>query len=100
MKKSLKYLFLLLLLLSFAPVNATELVKEGNIFIEQSVNQADRELPYTYKDKKGKEYKLYISKNDAIYIIKTSSKTGKEYKQYLPKEKQEHIKNHLNIKNK
>lgn len=86
----------MLALLLGSSVGYAELVQEGNTFIEQSVKQQDKELPCTYKDKSGKEYKLYMSKKGAIYIIKVSSKTGKEYKYYLPKEKQEHIKNHLN----
>lgn len=91
-----KLLIFLVFSLSFTYINA-ELVQQGNTFVEQSVNNSDKELPYTYKDKKGKEYKLYLSKKGTIYIIKVSSKTGKEYKYYLPKEKQEHIKQHLKL---
>ena len=86
----------MLALLIGSSAGYADLIKEGNTFIEQSVNKTDKELPFTYKDKSGKEYKLYMSKNNAIYIIKVSSKTNKEYKYYLPKEKQEHIKQHLN----
>lgn len=93
----MKKLIIMLTMLLGGIVSYADLVKEGNTFIEQSVNQTDKELPFTYKDKKGKEYKLYQSKNNAIYIIKVSAKTGKEYKQYLPKEKQEHIKQHLKL---
>lgn len=90
-----KFIIILAILLG-GIASYADLVKEGNTFIEQSVNQKDMELPFTYKDRKGKEYKLYQSKNGAIYTIRVSAKTGKEYKQYLPKEKQEHIKQHLN----
>lgn len=89
----------MLALLLGSSVGYAELVQEGNTFVEQSVNTQDKELPFTYKDKKGKEYKLYQSKKGAIYIIKVSEKTGKEYKYYLPKETQAQIKLHLNINN-
>lgn len=72
-----------------------ELVKEGNTFVEQTTKEQDKEIPFTYTNKKGEVHKLYISKKGAIYMIKTSAKTGKEYRQYLPKDKQEHIKQHL-----
>lgn len=88
----------MLALLIGSSAGYAELVQQGNTFVEQSMNQQDKELSYTYKDKKGKEYKLYMSKKGAIYIIKTS-KEGKEYKYYLPKEKQAQIKAHLNINN-
>lgn len=91
----MKTLIFILALLLGGSAGYADLVKEGNTFIEQSVNQQDKELPFKYKDSKGKEYKLYMSKKGAIYIIKTS-KEGKEYKQYLPKERQEQIRQHLN----
>lgn len=88
----MKHILFILALLIGSSISYAELIRQGNTFVEQSVNEQDIELPYTYKDKSGKVYQLFISKNGAIYIIKISKKTGKPYKQYLPKEEQEKIK--------
>ena len=37
----------------------------------------------TYTDSKGETYPVYISKNNKLFIIKTSKKTGKNYNYYL-----------------
>ena len=39
---------------------------------------------YTYEDKKGKTYPIYLSKTGKAYIKVTSQKTGREYNRYLP----------------
>lgn len=85
----------MLVLLIGSSAGYAGITKEGNTFIEQSVKEQEKELPYTYKDKKGREYKIYQSKKGSLYIIKTSEKTGNEYKYYLPKEVQEEIKKHI-----
>lgn len=90
-----RFFFIVLTILTLSIPTYAELVKEGNTFIEQTSKESDKELPFTYKDSKGQEHKLYMSKKGAIYMIKVSAKTGKEYKHYLPKDKQEHIKQHL-----
>ena len=36
-----------------------------------------------YTDSKGVTYPVYISKNNKLFIIKTSKKTGKNYNYYL-----------------
>lgn len=93
----MKKLILMLALLLGSSASYAELVKEGNTFSEQTTYEEPyKELPFTYKDSKGIEYKLYQSKKGSLYIIKTSKKTGRQYRQYLPKEKQEQIKQHLN----
>lgn len=74
--------------------------KEGNTFIvEQSVSSSDdTETKYTWQDKKGNTYPIYITKTGAVYVIRVSKNTGKEYKQYLPKEVKEQIQQELNFK--
>lgn len=37
----------------------------------------------TYTDNKGETYPVYESKNNKLFIIKTSKKTGKNYNYYL-----------------
>lgn len=61
-----------------------------------SVNQ-DTKTKYTWEDKEGNKYPIYITKKGACYVLRTSKKTGKEYKYYLPKDIQETIKKELNI---
>ena len=42
-----------------------------------------KETGKTYTDTKGEKYPVYISKNNKLFIIKTSKKTGKNYNYYL-----------------
>lgn len=65
-----------------------DVVRDGDNFkVEKttSVNQ-DTKTKYTWEDKEGNKYPIYITKKGACYVLRTSKKTGKEYKQYLPKE--------------
>lgn len=63
--------------------------RQGNTFTSSSKasSQAKPErTKYTWKDSKGTEYPIYISKSGSCFVYRTSSKTAKEYKQYLGKE--------------
>ena len=94
----MKHLITLLVALIVSVASYAEVVREGNTFkVEKttSVNQ-DQKTPYTWQDKEGKTYPIFITKNGACYIIKVSKKTGKEYKQYLPKEIREQINKEIN----
>lgn len=78
-----------LLGISNMPTTNAEVKLEGNTFISvasDSVKTKDTgtKTKYTWKDKKGNEYPIYLSKNGKAYIIRVSKNTGKEYKQYLP----------------
>ncbi len=77
-------------------INA-EVVRNGNTFETVQTSQTDVQTPYTWKDKDGKAYPIYISKKGACYVKRISKKTGKEYKYYLPKEIQEQIKQELRM---
>lgn len=66
-----------------------QIIRQGNVFVQDSVShkREDRQgtkTPYTYQDKKGNTYPIYLSVGGKAYIIKVSKTTGKEYKQYLP----------------
>lgn len=71
--------------------------RSGNTFETVQTSQTDVQTPYTWKDKDGKTYPIYISKKGACYIKRISKKTGKEYKYYLPKETQEQIRKELGM---
>lgn len=71
-----------------------DIVRNGDNFkVEKttSVNQ-DTKTKYTWEDKQGNKYPIFITKKGACYVLRTSKKTGKEYKYYLPKDVQETIK--------
>ena len=95
----MKYIIALLVALSMSVASYAGVVRDGNTFrVENttSVNQ-DTKTKYTWEDKEGNKYPIYITKKCACYVIKISKKTGKEYKYYLPKDVQETIRKELII---
>lgn len=94
----MKHIIALLVVLSMSVASYAGVVRHGNTFSVEttSVNQ-DTQTQFTWQDKDGNIYPIYISKKGACYVIKVSKKTGKEYKYYLPKEIQETIRKELNI---
>lgn len=93
--------FLIILVMLIMGMTGTtciaEVVRNGNTFETVQTSQTDVKTPYTWKDKDGKTYPIYISKKGACYIKRISKKTGKEYKYYLPKETQEQIRKELGM---
>lgn len=94
----MKHIIALLVVLSMSIASYAGVVRHGDTFLVEttSVNQ-DTQTKYTWQDKDGNIYPIYITKKCACYVIKVSKKTGKEYKYYLPKEIQETIRKELNI---
>lgn len=93
-----RYIFCLLIALFSIASYSQDVVKEGKTFkVQTTQTTREQQTEYTWEDKKGVKYPIFISKNGACYIKRISSKTGKEYKQYLPKEIQETIKKELKI---
>ena len=89
----MKYIIALLVALSMSVASYAGVVRHGDTFkVENttSVNK-DTKTKYTWEDKEGNKYPIYITKKCACYVIKISKKTGKEYKYYLPKDVQEAI---------
>lgn len=82
----MKKLFLLAVILLGSFAAKSEIVQQGNNFIEVRQEKKDEPTVYTYTDKNGKVYPIYKSSRGKYYIKKISKKTGKEYKQYLPRE--------------
>lgn len=91
--------FILCILLALFCINIhAEVKREGDTFkVEQSTKASDTQTKYTWEDKEGNKYPIYITKKGTCYVIRTSKKTGREYKYYLPKNIQETIKKELNI---
>ena len=93
----MKKIILCILLALFCTTISAEVKREGNTFkVEQTTKESDTKTQYTWVDKDGNVYPVFITKKGACYIFRTSKKTGKEYKQYLPKNIQEIIKQELN----
>ena len=94
----MKYIIALLVALVLSVSSYADVVRHGNTFSVEttSVNQ-DTKTQFTWQDKDGNIYPIYISKKGACYVIKVSKKTDKEYKYYLPKNIQETIRKELII---
>lgn len=92
-----KFILCLLLALFCITVNA-EVKREGDTFkVEQSTKASDTKTKYTWEDKQGNKYPIFITKRGACYVLKISKKTNKEYKYYLPKDIQAQIKQEMGI---
>ena len=94
----MKKLILCILLALFCITVNAEVKREGDTFkVEQSTKVNDTKTKFTWEDKEGNKYPIFITKKGACYILRVSKKTNKEYKYYLPKDIQETIKKELNI---
>lgn len=94
----MKKIILCMLLALFSINIHAEVKREGNTFkVEQTSKASDTQTKYTWEDKEGNKYPIFITKKGACYILRTSKKTGKEYKYYLPKEIQAQIKQEIGI---
>lgn len=97
MKKLIFCLFITLI----SYTSYAQIVREDNTFkteTTQTTKSEGQQTKYTWEDKKGNKYPIYITKSGAVYVNRKSAKTGKEYKQYLPKEIKEQIQKELNFK--
>jgi len=82
------------LLLAQTMIFAQDYKREGKQFSSASTERQSstaEKTGFTWKERDGSVYDIYITKNNACYILKVSKKTGKEYKKYLPKEVAEQI---------
>ena len=82
---------ILLLFCAFTTVFAQNYTQKGTTFIENTSNSTSKrgksiETMYTWQDKEGKSYKIYLSKNGRAFVKVTSKKTGNEYNKYLDEE--------------
>lgn len=91
----MKKLLLFFTIFLFCTTLNAEIVRENNTFrIERKAENTDTKTQYTWEDKDGNKYPIFISKKGACFVIRTSKK-GNEYKYYLPKEVQETIRQEL-----
>lgn len=94
----MKYIITLLIALSMNVIGYADIVRDGDTFkVETTSVNKDTKTKYTWEDKGGNKYPIYITKKGACYVLRVSKKTNKEYKYYLPKDIQETIKRELNI---
>lgn len=92
----MKYIITLLIALSISVIGYADIVRNGDTFkVETTSVNKDTKTKYTWEDKEGNKYPIYITKKGACYVLRVSKKTGKEYKYYLPKDIQETIKKEL-----
>lgn len=92
----MKYIITLLIALSMSVIGYADIVRDGDTFkVETTSVNKDTKTKYTWEDKEGNKYPIYITKKGACYVLRVSKKTGKEYKYYLPKDIQETIKKEL-----
>lgn len=66
--------------------NAQTVVRDGKNFTQVATKSQNQKSGFTFTDKDGKIYDIYIGKTGSCYILKTSKKTGKEYRKYLGEE--------------
>ena len=66
-------------------LKAQNVVKNGNVFIQQSASKDSTKTDYEYQDKDGVKHIVYLSSKGKAYIYVYSKKTGKGYRRYLPK---------------
>lgn len=95
----MKYIITLLVALLMSVASYADVVRNGDTFkVEKttSVTQ-DTQTKYTWEDKNGNKYPIFITNRGACYVKRVSKKTGKEYKQYLPKDIQAQIKQEMGI---
>lgn len=58
---------------------------QGKTFVQQSTSGDSTATGYTYQDRDGNKYPIFLSARGKAYCWMTSKKTGKKYKRYLPK---------------
>ena len=66
--------------------NAQTVVRDGKNFTQVATQSQGQKTGFTFTDKDGKVYDIYVGKTGSCYILKTSKKTGKEWKKYLGEE--------------
>ena len=85
-----KLLFILcLILLGGIAVQAQEVVRNGNTFMQVSKKKQKETYkltPYTYVTADGVKHPIYLSERGRYFIFRKKKKTGEEYRWSIPKE--------------
>ena len=85
-----RFIYCIVMMFTLAlPSMGQEVVRKGNVFVAKtdSVSNSkanDTKTEYTYQDKKGQVYPVYLSKAGKAFIWRKSQKTGRDYRQYVP----------------
>lgn len=95
----MKKFIICLLIATFSLVSYAEVTRQGDTFkVEKYASTSnDTQTKYTWEDKEGNKYPIFVTKKGACYVKRVSKKTDKEYKYYLPKDVQAQIKKELGI---
>ena len=107
MKKSLPYILVSLVLISFGYIlfqnynrtNSSQIPDSDSLTTLKSGGQIYEKSKFTktgftWKDSKGDEYPVYMAHTGSCFVIKTS-KSGKDYRAYLGEEVSEQIRKEL-----
>lgn len=83
-----KIIILAIALMLGMAANAQSVQRNGNNFTQVVAKKAteakETKTDYTFTDRKGNTYPVYLSASGKAFVKRISQKTGKEYKQYLP----------------
>lgn len=96
----MKKLILCILLALFCITSYAEVKREGDTFkVEQTAKASDTQTKYTWEDKEGNKYPIYITKRGACYVSQNQQEDWqKSTNKYLPKDVQAQIKQELGTK--
>lgn len=100
--KAIKYLVIAFLLTFIINVTASaqtapSFVSEGNNYSASISSKGGRKgveptkTSFTWTDKKGNVYPIYITESGSCFTLRTSKTTGKEYRSYLKPDVSEDI---------
>lgn len=82
-----KLVFMLALMLAMcATASAQTYTRQGTTFTETGTSRTKAEpqkTQFTWKDKDGTAYPIYIGNNGSCFVLKVSKQSGKEYRKYL-----------------
>ena len=93
-----KFIFSIIMMLTLAlPSMSQEAAKDtakyvlnGTTFTDSTVSNSKAgtdegtKTKYTYQNKKGESFPIFLSKSGKAFYWATSKKTGKRYRRYLP----------------
>ena len=82
----MKKIFITLTIALMAWNANAQTVRDGKNFTQVATQSQGKKTGFTFTDKDGKVYDIYVGKTGSCYILKTSKKTGKEWKKYLGEE--------------
>ncbi len=96
-----KIIYFIVMMTAFAlNANAQSFNINGNNYTNVTKGRQSSqgtETPYTWSDRSGTSYNIFICNNGRCYVNKTSGKTNKQYKYYLNEEISKDVAKKMNI---